>query len=340
MNPMSETTTGMLADAAGRILTDLCTVDCQHAAERGTWPQALWDALQDSGIAAAAWPESLDGSGLDLADAVALLRVAGYHAAPVPLAEHWLAGQALAAAGCTPGASILGFALAADGAGRVAGVPWARRLEVVAISDSLHCARLRVYPRPRLVAQATNLAGEPCDTLDLASSGASADLPLAGDVQAWRARAALLRSAQMAGAMRRCLEFTITYASERKQFGRPLAAFQAIQQELALLAAEVCAVEMAVESAAHAARGGAGLYEIAVAKARAGMAVKPVTRIAHQVHGAMGFTQEHRLHLYTRRLWSWRDDYGTELEWNALLGRHALELGGAGLWPLLTGLGA
>jgi alkylation response protein AidB-like acyl-CoA dehydrogenase len=332
-------TTGMLADAAGRIFGDLCPVDCQHAAERGTWPQALWDALHDSGIAAAAWPESLDGSGLDVADAVALLRVAGYHAAPVPLAEHWLAGQALAAARLAPGAAVLGLALPAAGVTTVSQVPWARRLEVVAISESPNGARLRVYPRPRLAALAANLAGEPSDTLDLADSGASADLPLANVAPGWRARAALLRSAQMAGAMRRCLEFTITYASERKQFGRPLAAFQAIQQELALLAAEVCAVEMAVESAAHAARGGAGLYEIAVAKARAGMAVEPVTRIAHQVHGAMGFTQEHRLHLYTRRLWSWRDDYGTEMEWNALLGRRALELGGAGLWPFLSSLG-
>lgn len=333
-------TTEMLVDAADRILSDLCTVECQHAAERGVWPQALWDALQESGIAAAAWPESLAGSGLDVADAVALLRVAGYHAAPVPLAEHWLAGQALAASGHAPGAAVLGFALPAAGATTVAGVPWARRLEVVAIAETGQEPLLRVYPRPRLAEQAANLAGEPSDTLDLAGSGASAELPLAGGVQGWRARAALLRSAQMAGAMRRCLEFTLTYASERKQFGRPLSAFQAIQQELALLAAEVCAVEMAVDSAAHAARGGDGMLEIAVAKARAGMAVEPVTRIAHQVHGAMGFTQEHRLHLYTRRLWSWRDDYGTETEWNALLGCRALELGGAGLWPLLTGLGA
>lgn len=333
-------TTEMLVDAAGRILADLCTVDCQHAAERGTWPQALWDALADSGIAAAAWPEALDGSGLDLGDAVALLRVAGYHAAPVPLAEHWLAGQALAAANLTPGAAVLGFALAADGAVSLPRVPWARRLEVVAITEAGEESRLRVYPRPRLAVQSANLAGEPCDTLDLSGSGTSADSSLAETALAWRARAALLRSAQMVGAMRRCLEFTLTYATERKQFGRPLSAFQAIQQELALLAAEVSAVEMAVASAAHAARGGDGLYEIAVAKARAGMAVEPVTRIAHQVHGAMGFTQEHRLHLYTRRLWSWRDDYGTEAEWNTLLGRRVLELGGAGLWTFLTGLGA
>ncbi|MGQ0699937.1 MAG: acyl-CoA dehydrogenase family protein [Panacagrimonas sp.] len=332
-------TTEMLVDAAGHILSDLCTVECQHAAEHGTWPQPLWSALHDCGIAAAAWPESLDGSGLDMGDAVALLRVAGYHAAPVPLAEHWLAGQALAAANLAPGAGVLGLALPTAGAATVSRVPWARRLEVVAITESPEETRLRVYPRPRVAAQATSLAGEPCDTLDLAGSGTSADRLLTNAAPGWRARAALLRSAQMAGAMRRCLELTLTYASERKQFGRPLAAFQAIQQKLALLAAEVCAVEMAVESAAHAARGGEGLYEIAVAKARAGMAVEPVTRIAHQVHGAMGFTQEHRLHLYTRRLWSWRDDYGTETEWNALLGRRALELGGAGLWPLLASLG-
>jgi acyl-CoA dehydrogenase len=70
------------------------------------------------------------------------------------------------------------------------------------------------------------------------------------------------------------------------------------------------------------------------------MAVDAATRIAHQVHGAMGFTYEHRLHHYTKRLWSWRDDFGTEVYWNTLLGRKALEVGGDGLWPFLTRLGS
>lgn len=330
-------TTAMLVDTAERIFSEHCTPEVIHAAERGEWPQALWTVLDESGLAAAGVPEALDGGGLQLTDAVALLRVAGCHAIPLPLAEHWLAAQALAAAGATLPAPMLSLALN-DAQG--ARASWGRKLPVVVLSGEGSDARLRVHPQPRIAREGANLAGEPLDTLDLAASKPSLDLALPGGTGVWRARGALLRSAQMAGAMRRCLDLSLTYASERQQFGRPLAGFQAIQQELALLAADVAAVEAAVEAAAHSAGCGRALDEIAAAKARASMAVEPVTRIAHQVHGAMGFTQEHRLHLFTRRLLAWRDDYGTEAEWNGHLGRRALAAGGAALWPYLTTLAA
>jgi acyl-CoA dehydrogenase len=50
----------------------------------------------------------------------------------------------------------------------------------------------------------------------------------------------------------------------------------------------------------------------------------------------MGFTEEHSLHYLTRRLWSWRDEFGDETYWAALLGRRIAAAGGAGLWPLIT----
>jgi acyl-CoA dehydrogenase len=58
--------------------------------------------------------------------------------------------------------------------------------------------------------------------------------------------------------------------------------------------------------------------------------------IAHQVHAAMGFTHEHALHLSTRRLWSWRDEFGNEADWFAWVGQQAARVGGESLWAFLT----
>ena len=62
-----------------------------------------------------------------------------------------------------------------------------------------------------------------------------------------------------------------------------------------------------------------------------------MARIAHQVHGAIGFTREHDLRLVTTRLWAWRDEDGSDAEWNAEIGATVLAAGPDGLWPLITG---
>ena len=149
---------------------------------------------------------------------------------------------------------------------------------------------------------------------------------------------ALLRAAQMAGAMEAALDLATTYANDRVQFGRPIGKFQAIQQQLALLAEEAAASLVAVESAAISLAEGrqSAEFALAAAKIRAGEAAGTVAEIAHQVHGAIGFTEEHSLHYLTRRLWSWRDEFGDEAYWAGLLGRRIAAAGGAGLWPLIT----
>ena len=149
---------------------------------------------------------------------------------------------------------------------------------------------------------------------------------------------ALMRAAQMAGAMEAALGLATTYANDRVQFGRPIGKFQAIQQQLALLAEEAAAALVAVESAAISVAEGrqSAEFALAAAKIRAGEAAGTVAEIAHQVHGAIGFTEEHFLHNLTRRLWSWRDEFGDEAYWAGLLGRRIAAAGGAGLWPLIT----
>ena len=151
-----------------------------------------------------------------------------------------------------------------------------------------------------------------------------------------RAVGAALRTQQIAGALERVLEMTTQYAMDRTQFGRPLGKFQAVQQNLAVLAGHTAAAGAAADMAAEAVDDAIRLLPIAAAKARCGEAAGIRAAIAHQVHGAIGFTQEHRLHFLTKRLWSWRDEFGNEAEWNLLTGRHMVKAGPARYWAELT----
>jgi len=147
---------------------------------------------------------------------------------------------------------------------------------------------------------------------------------------------AMARSAQMAGGLEFLLAQSVKYVTERVQFGRPLASFQAIQQNLALLAGHTAAAGMAAQNAFAAMDGGEAGFEIAVAKIRTGEASGLGAGIAHQAHGAIGFTYEHTLHFVTRRLWSWRAEFGAEPYWAMKLGRDVAARGADALWPYLT----
>ena len=78
------------------------------------------------------------------------------------------------------------------------------------------------------------------------------------------------------------------------------------------------------------------LLEVASAKIRVGEAATEGAGIAHQVLGAIGFTQEHTLHRFTRRLWAWRDDFGSESAWALRLGESVARKGADALWPALA----
>jgi alkylation response protein AidB-like acyl-CoA dehydrogenase len=107
-----------------------------------------------------------------------------------------------------------------------------------------------------------------------------------------------------------------------------------VQQSLALLAGEVQAARAALDLVARE----PSRAHVAGAKLRAGDAAGAATEIAHQVHGAIGYTDEHELHRFTTRIWSWRDEWGSEEEWAIDLGRLACAEGPDELWPGLTGV--
>jgi alkylation response protein AidB-like acyl-CoA dehydrogenase len=146
---------------------------------------------------------------------------------------------------------------------------------------------------------------------------------------------AATRAVMITGAMTSMLDMSVVYATQRQQFGRPIAQFQAIQQQLAVLAGEVAVCQRAADSLLQAISP-MNRLDIAIARARIGEAVGPATEITHQVHGAMGYTMDHGLNLRSRRLWCWRDEYGNERHWQQRIGKQVVANGADQLWSLIT----
>jgi acyl-CoA dehydrogenase len=310
----------LLTDSAAKIFADHCDKALLDAAERGEFPRALWRLIQDNGFDQILAPDS----GVEPQDAFAVLKVAGAYALPLPLAETVIA-QHLAAA--TPGLVSIGL-LGADGVVRA---PWATQADSVLAVD-VDGNRFAVAGG-KFTEDGTSMCGEP---IGRASLGSSADLN-------WRSAGvpvfewlALSRVVMSAGAMETVLQMSLDYVNEREQFGRSIARFQAVQHALAMLAAEVAAAVRAADAAVDALHDDRLPLEVAAAKSRVGEAAGTVAELAHQAHGAMGFTHEHRLHHFTRRLWAWRDEFGNESYWQQVLGRHIAGLGADEAWPFIT----
>ena len=344
----------LLADTVTRLFTDLVTKDAIESAEKGVWPEKLWRALEEGGLTLPLVADSAGGAGLSWLDAHVMVRAAGRHTAPVPLAETIVAGALLSRAGLDVPLGPLTLApvrrsetltLARSGtaltvSGTATRVPWGRaagHVVTVADVDGTPTVAL-VAPSGARITPDTNLALEPRDTLVFDSAPVVAAAPARGiPSDAIRLYGAMVRAAQMAGALDSILEQGVRYATERKQFGRPIANFQAIQHYLAVVAGHVAASGLAAEQAFRAADGpNDPSFEIAVAKVRVGEAAGIAAGLVHQVHGAIGFTYEHSLHFATRRLWSWRAEFGSESGWAVELGRRVAARGSDALWSDLT----
>jgi acyl-CoA dehydrogenase len=221
--------------------------------------------------------------------------------------------------------------------GTARAVPWGRNALALMIATGTAVALLA--PVGQAISRGDNLAGEPRDdiTLDHALDAKSVSDAHAGvDAAIVYRLGALLRAAQIAGALEEALQLAVTYANDRVQFGRPIGKFQAIQQQLAQAAEQSAATSVAVAAAVAGAIAGDLAFVAPAAKLRAGEAAGKLADVVHQVHGAIGFTHEHRLHHLTRRLWSWRDEFGTESFWALELGRMVAMQGADGIWPFLA----
>jgi acyl-CoA dehydrogenase len=347
----------LVAETARRMLADLCDPQAVNRAGDDSWMPPAWHALENLGLTRTWVPEELNGAGADVAEGFAVLRETGRAAVSLPVAETLLAGWLLAQAGITPPSAVLTCAptrvgdkavLASDGAlgGRLRAVPFAKgaeHLAVLAERDTGGSVVLLVKAGDVQITEGANLAGDPLNAvqLDGARPVEMADAPAGLDAEALLLMGAAVRAMQMAGALEAILDIAVAYANERVAFGKPIGKFQAVQHNLARLAGEVAAALAAAGSAADAiatatAFGEGVLLEAASAKIRVGEAAGEGAGIAHQVLGAIGFTNEHVLHRYTQRLWAWRDDFGSESQWAVRLGQLVATKGADALWPMLA----
>ena len=362
MNTTTEIRT-MLCDVATRLFTDHVTQKMLDTAKHDGWSAALWHELEQAELPLVGVSDAFGGAGGSLSDAAAVLRIAARHAAPAPLAETVLAGWLLSSTGLqVPRVPLtIGpvldekITVVKDGAAwRVSGtlkrVPFARvARQLVLLADSAQGVMVVVVDASHCrITPGRNLGYEPRDAVVLDQIAALAAAPAGTGItrESLQARGALLRAVQIGGALEHALHLACEYATQRVQFGRKIAQFQAIQQELARCGGEVAAAvaaalsaagvveRLAVDSSANAAH--QTLIAVATAKIRAADAAREAVAITHQVHGAIGVTDEYALHHVTLRALSWREEFGNEVYWSMKLGRAMQETGADAYWPSLS----
>jgi acyl-CoA dehydrogenase len=310
----------------------------------GELDTALWRRLLDLGLVRLTGEEGSGGSGASWYEASELLTAAVRHGVRIPLAEHdLLACWLLDANGMDCDDAVRTVCLL-DDRGTASAVPWAsgaERIVVVWRTDGQYRAA-DVESTALDITRSTNMIGEPRDTV-VAEPATLDGMPLATSlVTRLQLKSALVRSIQVCAALDRILQLSIEHAASRNQFGRPLAKFQAVQHLIADIAAEAAlgraATEAALTAAVTSEWSASNLdFLVAVARSCAGHAASVVVRNAHQVHGAMGTTREHRLHEFTRPALAWRSEFGTVRYWDDRVTSAALQAGRTELWSLITG---
>ena len=297
-------------DAVHDLLTKLSGPDALRAVWDGPlgWDPTVWSQLAEMGVLGMLAPESAGGLGLDEVDLVLILEECGRAALPGPIVEH--AAVAVPALAAAAGGDIAGHLRAAAAGGIVltsdvsaeGTVPYGAEADVlvldlggtvqaIARADVTKVERRKSVDRSRRFAVVTWSAGTP--------------LPDADPVLL-RARGAAGTAAVLCGLAAHLIDTTAEYVKERRQFGVPVGSFQAVKHHLAdaLIALEharpaaYCAAWSISTAQPTLAR------DASFAKAYANEAAGLAARVALQCHGAIGYTYEHDLHLWLKRVWS------------------------------------
>ncbi|MBV8926717.1 MAG: acyl-CoA/acyl-ACP dehydrogenase [Bradyrhizobium sp.] len=347
----------IVVETAEKIFADLADAQEVNRDKKGEWKASLWKALTEAGLPLSWVDEDLGGSGASLAEGFGVIGAAGRFAIAVPLVETMLAGWLLAQAKIAapegemtvaPASPRDRITLDGDGtlSGRCRGVPFAKAARHVAVlATAANGASIAlVEAGAARIEPGLTLANDSSDTVifDKVKPATVKPAPRGFDQTALMLMGGVVRSLQIAGALESMLDISVRYSNERVAFEKKISKFQAVQHNLARLAGESAAALAAATSAADAIvtaadfAGDAVFLEAVAAKIRCSEAAEKGGAIAHQVHGAIGFTIEHILHRYSLRALSWRDDFGSESYWAVKLGERVAARGADELWPLVA----
>jgi alkylation response protein AidB-like acyl-CoA dehydrogenase len=311
----------MFLDALARNLGAHATSAAIRRVEAGESPAGLWQAIEDAGFLDLMAPQAQGGAGLALPELFPLLECLGRHALPLPVAQA-IVVRALVAGreALPPGVLTIATQSQRPGGGlRCPQTPGGMVAGHVLVADGDALLLLACTPASRVA------VGDPRNLV--------AHLQWADPVPVWRlpvggaqveAFAVAAIAAQLSGAMQRTFDMALEQCNNRVQFGKPIGKFQALQQQLSVMAQHVLAAAIAAEAAFRSPHGLPTALGGAVAKSRTSEAAAVVAATAHAVHGAIGMTDAFDLGILTRRLHDWRMAYGAEEHWNRLIGAQVL----------------
>jgi alkylation response protein AidB-like acyl-CoA dehydrogenase len=298
-----------LRDAAREVLDKLASRERVRAvvAAGGSFDTDLWQAMLEQGWTALELPEASGGLGLGMVEATVLLEEVGRRVAPAPFLSQLLALDALHQAGpigeewvsrLVSGQAI--GCVARDVQSPVLYAPVAdvavlcSASSLVAIDLTIAPGRPPAEPAMDQTRQLGWLSVEGRPVIELGGLDA---------IERLRDRAAVAHSAEMLGGASAVLDLTVAYAKDRVQFGKPIGSFQAVKHRCADMLVDVEGMRSTAYHAAWCLAAGHPDASVAASTAKVWCsdAAKRVMASGLQVHGGIGFTWEHDLHLYLKR---------------------------------------
>jgi alkylation response protein AidB-like acyl-CoA dehydrogenase len=299
-----------LQDAAADLLGSLSTTEQVRASatREEVYDSGLWKAMVDQGWTGVELSEQQGGLGLGMVEAAVLAEQVGRHIAPAPIVENLLAVGALAAAGDLAGAAqwvdrlVSGDAAACVASQPEIPVPYASAADVAVVVNGDEVLLVDLGDGPAIERQPAMDITRPVGWIRLEGRRVTT---IGGADEATRLldRGATLYAAALLGGAGRVLDMTVAYAKERVQFGKPIGSFQAVKHRCADMLVDVEGMRSTAYWAGWclSAHDSEASIAASTAKTWCSDAARRVMGSGLQVHGGIGFTWEHDLHLFLKR---------------------------------------